>query len=178
MMLQKTNTLVCKSLLLSLLIWMTFWLTGCFHFTQPDQLLGKTEAETLTALGNPTAIVELPGGEGGRRFQYSGQPWSDYVWNLDLNSEGTVIQARQVLQPFYFNQVPLDGSWGVEEVLREFGPPAFIDAVWSWEGDIWNYRWREPVQRMFFHIYFDRNMRVRRAHVSIDFSAERYEWPN
>lgn len=173
-MLQKKNTLVRRSLFLALLMGGVFWLTGCFHFTQPDQLVGKTEAQTLTALGNPTAIVALP--EGGRRFQYSGQPWGGYVWNLDLDEQGIVTQARQVLQPFYLNRVPVDGSWGVDEVLREFGPPAFIDAVWSWDGDIWNYRWKEPTQRMFFHVYFDRDMRVRRAHVSIDSSNERDDW--
>lgn len=136
----------------------------------PQRLVGQDEQEVLAAWGKPTAQIVLP--QGGVRWQYSGQPWGRYVWMVDMDVTGQVQQVYQALDNAYFNQIPVDGSWGAEDVLREFGPPAFIDHVASWKGDIWNYRWWH-IKYMFYYIYFDENGRVRRAEQGIDWSMER-----
>ena len=150
-----------------------FLLAGCNMWGSPEKWVGQSEQQVLSSWGQPTARVSLP--EGGVRLQYSGQPWGRYAWMIDLDQAGQVTQVYQALQNKYFMQIPVDGSWGREDVLREFGPPALVDHVASWKGDIWNYRWWD-IKYMFYYIYFDENGRVRRAEAGIDFSMDRDTW--
>lgn len=136
----------------------------------PDKVIGKNEQTVISEWGKPTARIDMP--DGGTRLQYSGQPWGRYVWNIDFAPEDEAFNVYQALQPTYFYKIPVDGSWHSQDVLREFGPPAFVDHTASWHGDIWNYRWVENTKFMFFYIYFDENGAVKRAHQGIDFSAE------
>lgn len=146
-------------------------ISGCSSaWFSPDKLVGLDEAAVIVEWGKPTAKITMP--DGGIRLQYSGQPWGRYVWNVDITPNGEVYEVRQVLQLKYFNTIPVNGLWRSEDVLREFGPPAFIDHTASWHGDIWNYRWVENTKHMFFYIYFDDNGAVKRAHQGIDFTAD------
>jgi hypothetical protein len=62
-----------------------------------------------------------------------------------------------------------DNRWTVQDVEREFGPPSRIDGVASWPGPIYTYRWYEQGQGpMFWHVYFDQQGVVRRAHPAIE----------
>lgn len=147
------------------------FISGCSSaWLSPGKLIGQNEQTVIAEWGNPTARIAMP--DGGIRLQYSGQPWGRYVWNVDMAPNDEVYEVYQALQPNYFNKIPVDGSWRDEDVLREFGAPAFIDHTASWHGDIWNYRWRENTTDMFFYIYFDENGAVKRAHQGIDFSSE------
>lgn len=147
-------------------------LGGCNSaWFNPKKLIGQNEQAVASAWGSPTAKIDLP--DGGIRMQYSGQPWGRYVWNVDLAPNNAVYQVYQALQPLYFDQIPIDGSWTAQNVLRAFGPPAYIDHTASWRGDIWNYRWQENTWLMMFYIYFDEQGKVKQAHQGIDFSADR-----
>lgn len=171
-MLKKNNRSYQNTLFLLVSFLPILIFSGCSSaWLNPETLVGKNEQAVTSAWGRPTAKIDLP--DGGIRMQYSGQPWGRYAWNVDLAPNNTVYQIYQALQLHYFNQIPLDGSWKANDVLRAFGPPAYIDKTFSWDGEIWNYRWQDNTHLMMFYIYFDKQGQVKRAHQGIDFSADR-----
>ena len=128
---------------------------------------GATREDVVARAGQPIGVVPLPGG--GQRLQYTLQPTGYYAFMVDLDRTGHVVGTRQVMTPREFLRIE-DNVWTRDDVLREFGPPAHVDAVASWNGPIWQYRWYEPGQGpMFWYVYFDPQGVVRRAHRAIEF---------
>jgi hypothetical protein len=112
---------------------------------------GMSQQEVLTHYGKPSR--ELPYGTG-MRLQYSRQPAGQSAVMVDLDGAGKVLRVREVLIPAEFSKIEV-GKWTRADVEREFGPPARIDGVASWSGDIMNYRWLDVDQDMFFWVYLD-----------------------
>ena len=125
---------------------------------------GATRDEVVARLGRPTRVLRLPAGE---RLQYSLQPFGQYAWMVDLDPAGRVVRSRQVLTATEFNRIEV-GKWSREDVEREFGPPARIDGVASWNGPIMTYRWNDGSD-MFYFVYLDRGGIVQRAHPGMEF---------
>ena len=141
---------------------------GCAH---PSLMVnvapGTPREEVIAKAGPPIGVWPLPGG--GQRLQYTLQPMGYYAYMVDLDAAGRVVMARQVMTPREFLRIE-DNVWTVQDIQREFGPPARIDGVANWKGPIYTYRWYEPGQGpMFWYIYFDTQGVVRRAHQGIDF---------
>lgn len=136
-------------------------LTACAVFSPVQP--GMTRAEVLSRLGTPTAVVALPTGE---RLQYSGQPLGQTATMVDLDASGHVLRARQVLTAAEFARI--QPGWSRADVLREFGHPAKIDRVYSWDGDVWTYRWRADGD-MFYWVYFDPAGKVARTQQGMEF---------
>ena len=86
---------------------------------------------------------------------------------VDLDRAGRVVSARQVLTLAEFSRI-VEGQWTRADVEREFGPPARVDGVASWRGDILTYRWNDGSD-MFFFVYLDANQVVQRAHPGMEF---------
>jgi len=127
---------------------------------------GATRQDALSRMGNPTRVVPIANGE---RMQYSEQPFGHYVWMVDLDAAGKVTGVRQVMSEAEFNRIR-PGQWTRDDVEREFGPPAQVDGVASWNGPIYTYRWRDLDRAdMFYWIYFDRQGVVQRAHRGMEF---------
>jgi hypothetical protein len=127
---------------------------------------GASRQDVIAGMGRPTAVVALPGG--GERLQYSGQPAGQYAWMADLDAAGRLVSLRQVLNAADFQRIEID-RWTRGDVEREFGPPASIDRVASWNGPILTYRWNEgPMMDRFYSVYLDGRGVVRRAHPSIE----------
>jgi hypothetical protein len=141
-------------------------LVGCagfFGYTVPS---GTSRDEVVSRLGQPSNVYRLP--DGGERLQYSLQPLGRKAWMVDLDSGGRVVSARQVLSEESFERIVI-GQWTREDVLREFGPPALVDRVVSWNGPVMTYRWRDPDNnRMSYSVYLDANNIVQRAHPWVD----------
>ena len=131
---------------------------------------GTAREAVIARLGQPTRIVRLPAGE---RLQYSQQPFGQYAWMVDLDASGRVLEARQVLTAAQFNRIE-PGKWTRDDVLREFGPPAMVDGVASWNGPIMTYRWNDGSD-MFYYVYLDPGNVVRRAHQGMEFRNARDE---
>jgi hypothetical protein len=111
--------------------------------------------------------VPLP--NGGQRLQYTLQPFGRYAFMVDLDAAGRVVQSRQVLTEGNFQRIE-PGRWTRDDVLREFGPPAQVDGVASWNGPVWTYRWRDlGGGDMFYWVYFDPRGVVGRAHPGMEF---------
>lgn len=121
----------------------------------------------IASLGPPTRVVPLAGGA--QRLQYSLQPAGQYAWMVDLDAGGRVTSARQVLNANDFGRI-VPGQWSRADVEREFGPPARIDGVASWNGPVLTYRWRDlQGADMFYWVYLDPQGIVRRAHPGMEF---------
>jgi len=134
---------------------------GCAVGVQP----GMSREQVLASYGTPTRTVALASGT---RLQYSRQPTGQTAVMVDLDAAGKVVSARQVLNPQDFSRIEV-GKWTRADVEREFGPPAKVDGVASWSGDIMTYRWRDGVQDMFFFVYLDAGYVVRRVGQGMEF---------
>jgi hypothetical protein len=152
-----------------LLVLAAVLLAGCAtHFTNVLQITpGTTRDVVLARAGQPTRIVPLP--DGGQRLQYSLQPMGRFAFMVDLDAAGRVTSARQVLTAAGFQRIE-PGRWTRADVEREFGPPAWIDGVASWDGPVMTYRWMDTDRSdMFYWVYLDRQNVVQRAHPGMEF---------
>jgi len=139
-------------------------LVGCAGVGVSGVAPGTSRADVISRLGQPTRSVPLPVGE---RLQYSLQPMGQYATMVDLDSAGRVVSARQVLTPSEFARI-VDGQWTRADVEREFGPPARVDRVYNWAGDVLTYRWNDGSD-MFFFVYLDARQVVQRTQQAMEF---------
>ena len=143
-------------------------MAGCaFTPVQP----GMSREQVMASYGTPTRVVPLPAGT---RLQYSRQPAGQSAVMVDLDAAGKVVAVREVMKLQEFLRIE-PGQWTRDDVEREFGPPARIDKVASWSGDIMNYRWRDNVQDMFFWVYLDAGNRVQRTGQGIELPVETFD---
>lgn len=126
---------------------------------------GMGRDQVLASAGQPTRVVPLPGG--GQRLQYSMQPFGHYAFMVDLDAAGRVVRSRQVLTAAEFHRIE-PGKWTLADVEREFGPPAWVDGVQSFQGRVLTYRWKEGNEPMFYWIYVDPQGVVQRAHPGVE----------
>lgn len=126
-------------------------LAACAGVPQWEQP-GGTRAEVLGRLGAPTATYALPDGE---RLQYSQQPAGTLVHNLDFDAAGRLRHVEQALDSAVFARIEI-GRWTREDLLRQFGPPALVERVARFDGDIWTWRYREAVSlQRRLHVHLD-----------------------
>lgn len=125
---------------------------------------GTHQADVISRFGPPTRIVNQATGQ---RLQYSQQPYGQRVWMVDLDDSGRVQRSRQVMTAADFNRIEV-GHWRRADVEREFGPPAAVERVASWNGPILTYRWSDGSD-MFYWVYLDGGDVVRRAHPGMEF---------
>jgi hypothetical protein len=128
-------------------------------------LPGMSREQVLASYGTPTRVVPLAAGT---RLQYSRQPAGQSAVMVDLDAAGKVVDVREALKLQEFLRIE-PGKWTRDDVEREFGPPARIDAVASWSGDIMNYRWRDNLQDMYYWVYLDAGNRVQRTGQGVEF---------
>lgn len=141
---------------------------GCaFTPVQP----GMSREQVVASYGTPTRVVSIGSGT---RLQYSRQPAGQSVVMIDLDAGGKVVAVREVMQFHEFLKIE-PGKWSREDVEREFGPPAWVDTVASWSGDIMNYRWRDGMQDMFFWVYLDAGNRVQRTGQGMEIRTDPFD---
>ena len=141
-------------------------LAACAHpWNSVNLPPGTPREQVLAQAGQPLRILPLPGG--GQRYQYTLQPLGRYAFNVDFDAQGRLVQSRQVLTAANFQRIE-PGRWTIADVQREFGPPARIDRVTSFNGDVLTYRWYDGSD-MFYWVYVDPQGIVRRAHPGMEF---------
>ena len=129
---------------------LTLGLAGCM--VPQWQKPGMPQAEVEKGMGKPTVVVPLP--EDGTRLVYSLQPAGQQVWHMDFDAQHKLTRVEQVLDTNHFFALR-NGVDTKDDVYRMFGPPAKVEKVYSFKGDIWTYRFLD-------------NGNPRRAHVHID----------
>ncbi|QXL85916.1 hypothetical protein KUD94_11960 [Comamonas sp. NLF-1-9] len=113
---------------------------------------GTPLPEVLAALGQPTLTLALPGG--GQRLIYSSEPAGRQVLQAEFDAGQRLVALHQVMNEARFMALR-PGVDTRTTVLQTFGPPALVEQVVSFRGDIWTYRLLE-------------NFIARQAHVHID----------
>lgn len=134
------------------------WLTGCA--IAEWQKIGTPRAEVLKDMGRPTLAMALPGG--GERLLYSRQPAGQQVYHFDFDSQQRLARVQQVLTMALFFELRNDADTR-DSVYRQFGPPALIEHVASFKGDIWTYRLLENGASRQAHVHIDPAGVVRRV---------------
>ncbi len=138
-------------------------------FRDPSRIpLGSTREFTIAHLGQPTAIYKL---ESGERLQYSRAPSGYEVNNIDLDAEGRVTAVTQVLDEQRFADTIQVGIWTEEDVERTYGKPGKITRVQSFDGVLWEWRYKNNNETRILSIYIDPRGIVRRYGVIDDYPA-------
>ncbi len=122
--------------------------------------IGQTRAAVVERLGSPTATYPAAGG--GERLQYSKQPNGAQVYNLDFGADGRLAAIEQSLDPDKLGRIGID-SWTTKDVLFNFGKPALVEQVWSFDGDIWTYNYLDFQGPWMLHVHIDRAGVVRKV---------------
>ena len=122
--------------------------------------IGQPRAAVVERLGTPTGTYPIPGG--GERLQYSRQPNGAQVYNLDFSADGRLAKIDQSLDPDNLTRIGID-SWTTKDVLFNFGKPALVERVWSFEGDIWTYNYLDFQGPWTLHVHIDRAGVVRKV---------------
>ncbi len=134
------------------------WLSGCA--VAEWQKIGTPRAEVLKDMGRPTLTVPLPAG--GERLLYSRQPAGQQVYHFDFDAQQRLARVQQVLtmQQFFALRNDVDTR---ASVLQQFGPPALVEGVASFKGDIWTYRLLDNGASRQAHVHIDPAGVVRRV---------------
>lgn len=160
-------------------------LAGCA--TWQDIERGQSRAEVLARFGPPTSVVALlpnalgaeasaAGSVAVERLQYSGQPFGQFANMVDLDANGRVVRAFNALNVGNFRAIAARAEQTRttrDDVLREFGPPAVVTAVSSWQGPIWLYRYYDSTD-MRYALYFDPEGVLRRGHPEMEERRRRF----
>jgi hypothetical protein len=116
---------------------------ACAGSTPPKDLIGRSEAEVVQAMGQPTGSYPLP--DNGRRLEYAKGPAGRQTYMVDLNAQGRVVQSDQVLDANHFDVVN-PGMKG-DDLLRFIGRPSERTGsrgggkIWSWRYDNYDCLW-------------------------------------
>ncbi len=139
-------------------------LAGCAMLPPPPQP-GTPRAQVLGAWGPPTAHHALP--DGRDRLEYASGPYGRTTWMVDLDSQGRVIQARQVLNEAEFEAVMATPGLRRAGVLQRLGAPGERRPLGWLGGEIWS--WRYPTNDcLWFEISLATDGRVTGAGYAVD----------
>ena len=111
-------------------------LVACASNTPPKDLTGRSEAEVVQAMGQPTGRYLLV--NNGRRLEYAKGPAGRETYMVDLDAQGRVVQLDQVLDSNHFDVVN-PGMKG-DDLLRFIGRPSERRGVRG-GGNLWSWRY-------------------------------------
>jgi hypothetical protein len=111
------------------------WLSAC---ALPLPGPGTSREEVLRAWGTPTARYPLRPGE---RLEYATGPSGRTTWMFDVDGNGRLTQARQVLNEREFEAAQASSLTG-EQLLLRLGTPGERKGGGYAGGQVWS--WRYP----------------------------------
>lgn len=147
---------------------LTVALAGTFTACSSPGSIKPGDAQTAVkaAAGTPTAVIALP--NGGVRWQYSGQPYNQWVWNIDMDAQGRVQVVDQMMSDAAFARIR-DGKDTLADVLRDFGQPAYTYSFPMKDETAIMYRYF--IEGGFYaamFVYFDPQNVVKRTETGMD----------
>jgi len=122
-------------------------LAGCVNMSNPTRLApGASADEIRQSLGEPTGRYPLAGGA--QRLARPCGPFGKQTWMLDVDAEGRLTSATQVLTETQFNAIRAGAT--ADEVLRTIGRPSNVGYVgWHKTQTVWSYRYASPFCQWF-----------------------------
>ncbi|CAN7771442.1 hypothetical protein LJR296_007412 [Cupriavidus necator] len=124
-------------------------------------------AQTLQArLGEPTDKVRLH--DGRSRWLYSGQPLGLFVYAADFDTDGALVDYRQMLTMEELQQAR-PGAWAKQDVVARFGKPRLPIQYYALQKrEVWSYRFQYVTQAAVFHFQFDAGGVLRGTQMSVN----------
>lgn len=115
-------------------------LAGCANMAAT--LPGTPLAQVSAQFGTPT--LQCINRQGQDRVVWSRQPYGQYAWGTNLDTQGRVGPIVPILTDEHF-QILKQSLWTAEQVRCEFGPPAEIDSVGlpNVRQVVWSYRYKQ-----------------------------------
>lgn len=121
-------------------------LAGCVNMSSPAKLAPGADADAIRAqLGAPTGRYALA--DGAQRLEYARGPYGRETWMLDVDAQGRLIKAVQVLTESTF--ATIKAGMTRDEVLRAIGRPGNVGYVGWQKQTVWNYRYASPFCQWF-----------------------------
>jgi hypothetical protein len=131
---------------------------GCASYGPSGLAPGASVADIIARMGQPTGEYRNP--DGTRRLEYARGPAGRHTYMLDLDADGRLRTATQVLDDAHFARIV--PGMPREELLREIGRPAEIMPI-AWQHvQLYNYRYENPFC-LFFQVDVDAAGKVRDA---------------
>ncbi|HNW64938.1 MAG TPA: hypothetical protein PKJ32_18150 [Piscinibacter sp.] len=120
---------------------------GCVNMNNPTRLVPGASADEIRQwLGEPSGRYPLAGGA--QRLEYARGPFGKQTWMLDVDAEGRLTSATQVLIEKQFNAIRAGAT--ADEVLRTIGRPSNVGYVgWHKTQTVWSYRYASPFCQWF-----------------------------
>jgi hypothetical protein len=128
---------------------------------------GMPQAELLQRWGAPTSRYALPAGN--VRLEYATGPYGRTTWMVDIDAQGRVTRASQVLGEAGFLAVQTQAAQGLsrEELLRWIGRPGERRHGGWPGGEVW--AWRYPTNDcLWFQVSISDEGRVRDGAYGLD----------
>jgi hypothetical protein len=119
---------------------------GCVNMSNPTRLPPGASAEEIRQLlGEPTGRFVMDGGA--QRLEYARGPYGKETWMLDVEADGRLRAATQVLTEKQFNAIKPGATR--DEVLRAIGRPSATSFVGWQKQTVWSYRYHSPFCQWF-----------------------------
>ena len=119
---------------------------------------GADEAELRQLWGEPTSRYALPAGS---RLEYATGPYGRTTWMVDLDGDGRVLGAQQVLADRHLQAVQgLLPGMTRDELLRTLGRPGERRGGGWQGGEVWSWRYDNPFC-LWFQVSIGDDGRVR-----------------
>jgi hypothetical protein len=148
------------------------WLAVLSACATPPAWVGQTETQVLARWGAPTARYTLTAPTAGappavQSLEYASGPYGRTTWMLDLDADGRLLQARQVLDEAEFQAVMALPGLRTAEVRQRLGTPGEVRSL-AWRGgEVWG--WRYPTNDcLWFEISFNAQGRVQGGGYGVD----------
>lgn len=114
-----------------------FALAGCAALEPGNSLrIGQSEVQVVELMGRPTGRYVLPGGA--TRLEFARGPAGRTTWMVDLDAQGRLAAAEQVLDAAHFALV-VDGM-PRDTLLRLLGRPGHRAGEWQ-NRETWSWRY-------------------------------------
>lgn len=125
----------------------------------------STESDVRAAFGEPEAVWDEPGGA--RTFEYNRNPQGHRNYMVTIGPDGKMSALRQVLTPENFARI--QPGMPMEQVRRMLGRPAKRTPYAASREEAWDWRYLgAPGGEMFFTVWFDQDMKVKRTGSSVE----------
>lgn len=149
-------------------------LTACTTYRDVAPNAPVTEATRI--MGQPNYSCNRP--DGGQHLVWSYQPMGQYIYGANVGADGKLIgSVYSAMTEQNFKRLD-SGTWGPQDVLCEFGPPAETQTLGLGEKreQIWSYRFKQNNHwHRLLHIYMGRDgQQVTRWHTGPDPLYEDY----
>lgn len=119
---------------------------GCINMSSPAKLAPGAGADAIRQqLGEPTGRYPLT--DSAQRLEYARGPYGRETWMLDVDAQGRLVKATQVLVESNF--ATIKAGMTRDEVLKLIGRPGNVGYVGWQKQTVWNYRYASPFCQWF-----------------------------